>query len=326
MGIFIKGPPSDMVTRDSPSGTVSPPDPVGPASLPRSRPWLAWGTRLEKATRFLLWSALLSGTGLLLAQTASLLQPPPPRRKPVDRASVQLPEFPLLEGSWTTDDARFGLQGRLVGDEELSRSWRSMGATPLADSSPFDQEVAGLLGTRGLATETSDARVYEQVHAGLRMRGVFSGDDPPRLRLFQLAVRNGANWALGEILPSPEARVRERVQSLVPEITGKRLMRRWSADEQMTGEVVTGTPLEPKLVHDLEAGGWNVERLDSPGASIAWRIRRGSAQRLLMSLAESPSAPPFGSGSISENVEPAKGSDSPRLLLILQAAFAQEHP
>lgn len=330
---------SEAASSSDAAGSPSPPD----APVPTSRI-----AGLTKIVRILLWTVILTATGYFVVMVIPLLSPPrqPPQApNPAPTAvegssgSPQLAD--LLEGYWTTDDSRFGLAGQRVDADQLDRHWAATGPEPLPDSSSLDQELAALLATHAAATQSADHTLYERSLPNLRMRGVVSRHDPPRLRLFQIAIRDGAGWALGEIVPSPEARENRKPQSLVADIEGTRLLRRWSSDEQLSGEIVIASSSDVPLVPDLRGKGWTVDRAESLGALTAWRIRRGPAQRLVMSFADAAvpgldTVVPAAEGSALPSSTPRPAAETPstsvpspppaRLFIILKTASDQEHP
>lgn len=340
-----------MLTRTS--GTASSPDAASSPSpqgsqLPPTGPPL-----LTKVVRIALWLAILAATGYLVVHLIPLLSPPAPPQTPRPPAPQQSPSDPalltdLLGGYWTTDDSRFGLSGQHVDADFLTRRWRSAGPEPLPDSSSLDQELARLVGARATGGMFAKFETSERSFGNIRIRGVFSNDSPPRLRLFQIALRDGAGWALGEIVPSPEARRDRKPESLIADIEGTRLLRRWSSDERLSGEMVIATTLEAEFVRDLKENGWTVDRAESRGPLTAWQVQRGPAQRLVMSLSETPvpelstlasaaerSVPSSSSPSAAESSPAASGpaaesasSQTPpsRLLIILKTDSVQELP
>ncbi|WP_075096640.1 hypothetical protein [Planctomyces sp. SH-PL14] len=297
--------------------------------------------------------AIVAATGYLVVHLIPLLSPPAPPQTPRPPAPQQSPSDPalltdLLGGYWTTDDSRFGLSGQRADAELLARRWRSDGPEPLPESSPLDQELARLLASGGNATGAMNMTFYERSLGNIRIRGVFSSDSPPRLRLFQIALRDGAGWALGEIVPSPEARRDRKPESLITDIKGTRLLRRWSSDERLSGEMVIATTPEAEFVRGLQENGWTVDRAESRGPLTAWQVQRGPAQRLVMSLSETPvpelstlasaaersvpssSSPPSAESSPAASGPSAESASSQtppsRLLIILKTDSVQELP
>lgn len=330
-----------MLTRTS--GPASPSDAANSPSPPNPQVPTSPTARLIKVVRILLWTAILAGTGYFVVRVIPLLNSPAEPQRPPAAAAAEASSDPpqladLLEGYWTTDDSRFGLAGQRIDRDQLARHWTSTGPEPLPDVSSLDRELAALLATHATPTQTAELTVYERSLPNLRMRGVFSRHDPPRLRLLQIAIRDGAGWALGEIVPSPGARPNRKPESLVADIEGTRLLRRWSSDERLSGEIVIATSPQPPFVQGLQQKGWTVDRADSLGALTAWQIQRGPAQRLVMSFSEAPVpgltadvSPPERSAVRpgAEAAVPPTSVPSPspsQLLIILKTASEPEHP
>ncbi len=232
--------------------------------------------------RILLWTAILAATGLprragCPASQSPRAPTPPPALREAASDPPQLTD--LLEGYWTTDDSRFGLAGQRVDADQLTRHWTSTGPEPLPDSSSLDRELAALLATHATATRTSDLTVYERSLPNLRMRGVFSSQDPPRLRLFQIAVRDGAGWERSA--RSSPLRMRGGTGSRSRSSRTLKGHGCCGAGRLMStypGKSSSPAP-QASFVQGLQKKGWTVDRADFAGGSdrLAGSTRPGPA-------------------------------------------------